>query len=101
MADSGFLRCLSGKQSGTPARRLLQSKSHPGPGQKVEHWLNGIMVLHYTLGSERVLEAVAGSKFKNVKDFGYRHMGHVLLQDHQDEVHYRNLRIKRLRQAKK
>ena len=70
-------------------------------GQKVEHWLNGIMVLHYTLGSERVLEAVAGSKFKNVKDFGYRHMGHVLLQDHQDEVHYRNLRIKRLRQAKK
>lgn len=101
MADSGFLRCLSGKQSGTqPVGSFNQSRILV-QGQKVEHWLNGIMVLHYTLGSERVLEAVAGSKFKNVKDFGYRHMGHVLLQDHQDEVHYRNLRIKRLRQAKK
>jgi len=65
-------------------------------GQQAEHWLNGIMVLQYTLGSQRVLDAVAGSKFKKVKDFGQRHQGHILLQDHQDEVHYRNLRVRRL-----
>jgi hypothetical protein len=70
-------------------------------GQKVEHWLNGVMVLHYTLGSQEVLDAVANSKFKKVDKFGYRHQGHILLQDHQDEVHYRNLKIKRLGQKKK
>lgn len=69
--------------------------------QNAEHWLNGIMVLSYTLGSEKVLEAVAKSKFKRVDRFGYRHQGHILLQDHSDEVHYRNLKIKRLGKGRK
>jgi hypothetical protein len=59
------------------------------------------MVLNYTLGSQRVLDAVATSKFKAVDKFGTRLQGHILLQDHQDEVHYRNLRIKRLGMKKK
>ena len=69
--------------------------------EQAEHWLNGVMVLNYTLGSQRVLDAVATSKFKKVDRFGYRHQGHILLQDHSDEVHYRNLRIKRLGKGKK
>ena len=68
---------------------------------QAEHWLNGIMVLSYTLGSKEVLDAVAGSKFKKVDQFGFRHSGHILLQDHSDEVHYRNLKIKRLGNRKK
>ena len=69
--------------------------------QQAEHWLNGIMVLSYTLGSQHVLDAVATSKFKKVDRFGYRHQGHILLQDHSDEVNYRNLKIKRLGKGKK
>ncbi len=65
-------------------------------GQDVEHWLNGVMVLRYELGSPDVLAAVAASKFKKVEAFGVRHRGRILLQDHNDEVAYRNLFIKRL-----
>ena len=66
-------------------------------GKQVEHWLNGVMVLNYTLGSSELLQAIAKSKFKNVKGFGQAHRGRILLQDHGDEVAYRNLRIKKLK----
>ena len=65
-------------------------------GKQVEHWLNGIMVLNYTLGGPKLLQAVAKSKFKNVKGFGQLQRGRILLQDHGDEVAYRNLRIRKL-----
>ncbi|MCS1407701.1 MAG: hypothetical protein M2R45_00861 [Verrucomicrobia subdivision 3 bacterium] len=65
-------------------------------GDQVEHWLNGVMVLSYRLGSPEVMAAVAKSKFKKVEGFGKLHRGRILLQDHGDEVAYRNLRIKRL-----
>ncbi len=65
-------------------------------GKQVEHWLNGVMVLNYTLGSSELLQAIAKSKFKNVEGFGQPQRGRILLQDHGDEVAYRNLRIKKL-----
>jgi hypothetical protein len=65
-------------------------------GQVAQHWLNGQKVLEYRLGHPDTLAAIANSKFRNVDGFGYRHNGHILLQDHGDEVHYRNLKIRRL-----
>jgi len=66
-------------------------------GNHVEHWLNGDKVLEYELGSEELKAAVAKSKFKTVDDFGSRVQCHLLLQDHGDEIWFRNLKIQELK----
>lgn len=65
-------------------------------GDHVEHWLNGEKVLEYELGSPAVLAAVAKSKFRDVKGFGTKRRGHVLLTDHTDEACFRNLKLREL-----
>ena len=62
-------------------------------GNHVEHWLNGRKVLAYELGSPELKAAIAKSKFKDVPGFDAKLEGRLLLQDHGDEVWYRNLRI--------
>lgn len=62
----------------------------------VEHWLNDVKVLSYELDSPAVRAAIADSKFKDVARFGKLQKGHILLQDHGDQVWYRNIRIRRL-----
>ena len=68
-------------------------------GNRVEHWLNGTKVLEYELGSEKVKTAVAASKFKDVKGFGEKLRGHILLTDHKDEAWFRNITIREFRSS--
>lgn len=65
-------------------------------GSKVEHWLNGRRVVQYELGSPELMAAKAASKFKGEARWGTKFATPILLQDHQDEVWYRNLRIREL-----
>jgi hypothetical protein len=65
-------------------------------GQTVEHWLNEKKVLQYELNSPALNAAVAKSKFKSIDRFGKRQNGHLLLQDHGDQVWFRNIKIRRL-----
>ena len=65
-------------------------------GQHVEHWLNGIKVLEYELGSVDWRARVAVSKFAALPEYGTALEGHISLQDHNDAVDYRNVRIRRL-----
>jgi len=66
-------------------------------GKKVEHWLNGRMVLAYELGSDAVKAGLARSKFKNEAGFGDKIDGHLLLTYHNDDCWYRNLKIRELK----
>lgn len=65
-------------------------------GTHVEHWLNGVKVLSYELGSPELLTAIKKSKFNKTSFFGRKRPGHILLQDHGHEVWFRNLKLREL-----
>jgi len=68
-------------------------------GGNVEHWLNGEKVLEYDRFSEAFRRAVAASKYAAESEFGLSQDGHILLQDHGDEVTFRNVKVRALGSA--
>ncbi|MEZ5978664.1 MAG: DUF1080 domain-containing protein [Planctomycetota bacterium] len=65
-------------------------------GGHVRHYLNGELVVEYELWSDDWYQRVAASKFASMPDYGMRRSGHIALQDHGDEVWFRNIKIRRL-----
>ena len=65
-------------------------------GKRIEHWLNGVRGVSYTIGSADWKRRTEASKFNMMIDYGTVSVGHIVLQDHGDVVAYRNLRIKPL-----
>jgi hypothetical protein len=65
-------------------------------GSHVEHWMNGVKLLEYEIGSDDWDTRVKASKFATMPGYGRMPRGYIVLQDHGDLVSYRNIRIKRL-----
>jgi 3-keto-disaccharide hydrolase len=62
-------------------------------GNHGEHWLNGSKVVEFDLGTPRMDSALAKSKYRDIKNFAQRRAGHVVLQDHGEEVYFRSIKV--------
>jgi hypothetical protein len=65
-------------------------------GTRIEHWLNGRKVVACDLASPEVTALIAQSKFNQWPGFAKEPAGHICLQEHGDDVWYRNIRIRKL-----
>ena len=63
-------------------------------GNHGEHWINGVMVVSYELGSPRMNELVARSKYRSIAGFADHRAGHIVIQDHTDPAWYRSIKLR-------
>jgi len=61
---------------------------------KVQHWLNGTKVVEYEIGSADFRARVAASKFKRWPQFATGKSGAIALQNHGDDVAFKNIKIR-------
>lgn len=110
--DKGHRDGQSGKTSAASLYALIPPAGHTlkpvgeynharlvKKGGHVEHWLNGVRVLEYELGSPALTQLIAESKFKDLPRFAREGEGHLALQHHGQEVWFRNVRIRPLAPA--
>ncbi|MDR1408208.1 MAG: DUF1080 domain-containing protein [Tannerella sp.] len=72
------------------------------PNNHVEHWLNGFKCVEYERGSDAFRELIRGSKYAAPSYnshglFGEAEKGHLLLQDHGNEVSFRSIKVRELK----
>lgn len=98
--ESNFTACVFGmypvgKKKLHPAGEWNQSKIISKQNH-IEHWLNDEKVLEYEINSKQWNDIKQGGKWKGFPGYGKSARGHVALQDHGNEVWFKNVKIKTL-----
>lgn len=63
---------------------------------KLDFYMNGVHTLSTTMWNDYWKKMISISKFKDMPGFGTFKKGKISLQDHDEEVWFKNIRIKRL-----
>lgn len=71
--------------------RIISNKGH------LELWLNDVKQVETEMFTPEWEALIKGSKFKTEPDFGKARKGHIALQDHGNQVWYRNIKIRVLK----
>jgi hypothetical protein len=66
-------------------------------GWHIQHWLNGVPIVDIDLATPEGQALIAQSKFKTMPRFATLSRGRIALQDHDDSVWYRNIKIRELK----
>jgi len=59
-------------------------------GNRIEHWLNGDLIVTATVGDDEWQRRIGASKFADDEKFGENRTGRIMLTDHGSDVAYRN-----------
>ena len=86
---------LAAKEAEKPLGEWNQVEIKSFNGQ-LDFYLNGEHTLSTKIWDQNWNEMVAISKFKDMPGFGKYKSGKIALQDHGDDVWYKNIKIKRL-----
>jgi hypothetical protein len=65
-------------------------------GKQIEHWLNGVKVTGFEIGTPEWYALREKSKWKTIKGWGESSQGHIGLQDHGGGIWFKNIKIKKL-----
>lgn len=63
------------------------------------HFVNGVKTAECRIDGPGWKDMIAKSKFKDMKGFGLESKGHIALQDHGDDVWFRNIKVRDLKAA--
>ncbi|MEI7658954.1 MAG: family 16 glycoside hydrolase [Phycisphaerae bacterium] len=66
-------------------------------GTRLQHFLNGIKVVDIDTASDEYKDAWKKSKWPSMPTYGTTASGHICLQDHGDDVAFRNIKVRRLK----
>jgi hypothetical protein len=81
-------------QNAKPAGEWNTTEIHVNRG-KVCHFMNGEKVVEYHIDSTEWKEMISVSKFQEFPEFGNYREGFIGLQDHGDDVWFRNIKIRK------
>ncbi len=66
-------------------------------GWHVQHWLNGEKIVDLDLASKEGQALIAASKFRDMPNFAKLSRGHIALQNHDESVSFRNIKVRELK----